>query len=52
MNIVKAWQSGINGTGVTICINDPTGIDIRHPDLNGRFVSFFTIMLDISHYVS
>jgi len=37
MNIVKTWQSGINGTGITICINDPSGVDFKHPEFNGRF---------------
>ena len=41
MNIVKTWQSGINGTGITICINDPSGVDFKHPEFNGRFVSSF-----------
>jgi len=36
MNIVKTWQSGFNGTGVTICIND-NGVDITHPEFKGRF---------------
>jgi len=36
MNIVKTWQSGFNGTGVTICINDH-GVDITHPEFKGRF---------------
>ena len=48
MNIVKTWQSGINGTGVTICVND-NGVDFTHPEFNGRFVSVFILMLDTSH---
>ena len=48
MNIVKTWQSGFNGDGVTICIND-NGVDITHPEFKGRFVSFLIVLVDISH---
>jgi len=32
INVVPAWESGINGSGVVIAINDD-GIDLTHPDL-------------------
>lgn len=39
MNIHKTWDAGITGAGVTICVNDPTGVDYNHPELRRRFVS-------------
>ena len=45
MNIRKTWMSGINGDGVTICINDPSGVSYTHPELRPRFVSGISLIL-------
>lgn len=50
MNIRKAWTTGLDGDGVTICINDPSGVDHQSPDLRRRFVSF--IYAIITNFVS
>ena len=39
MNIHKAWKKGLTGKGVTICVNDPAGVDKNHDDLASKFVS-------------
>ena len=39
MNIQKAWQKGYTGKNITICINDPTGVDYNNAELRRRFVS-------------
>ncbi|XP_065070427.1 proprotein convertase subtilisin/kexin type 6-like isoform X7 [Rhopilema esculentum] len=38
MNIHKAWKKGLTGKGVTICVNDPAGVDKNHDDLSSKFV--------------
>jgi serine protease AprX len=39
MGAPVAWESGLTGKGVTVCIVD-TGIDGTHPDLKGRIVGW------------
>ena len=41
MNIRKTWKSGLDGNGVTICINDPGGVDHKNQELTQRFVSVY-----------
>lgn len=43
MGAPVAWQSGLTGKGVTVCIVD-TGIDGTHPDLKGRIVGWKDIV--------
>ncbi|XP_065070414.1 proprotein convertase subtilisin/kexin type 6-like isoform X2 [Rhopilema esculentum] len=38
MNIHKAWEKGLTGKGVTICINDPTGVEKDHSEIASKFV--------------
>ncbi|XP_065070986.1 proprotein convertase subtilisin/kexin type 6-like isoform X2 [Rhopilema esculentum] len=38
MNIHKAWNKGITGKNVTICIIDPTGVEKNHDDFASKFV--------------
>ena len=49
MNIKKAWSKGYTGKNVTICINDPSGIEYKHGDLLPRFVCIHWYIL-FSYY--
>src|SRR5699024_350349 len=37
IRIQKVWKKGLKGKGITIAVLD-TGIDISHPEYNGRIV--------------
>ncbi|XP_065070389.1 proprotein convertase subtilisin/kexin type 6-like isoform X2 [Rhopilema esculentum] len=38
MNIHKAWNKGLTGKGITICISDPAGVATNHDDLASKFI--------------
>ena len=39
LRVKPVWDQNLMGDGITVRVNDPTGVDVTHPELASKFVN-------------